>query len=97
MAQIIAEGQSDPSTLQAFRERFHFGRRAVVKELLSAWKATGEIHEDTNVEILMDIIYGTVYMRLLVGHAPLDDEFARTHIDYIYHLLDSSIARKNIP
>lgn len=96
VAQIIAEGQSDPATLQAFRERFHLGRRAVVKQLLSAWKATGEIPENTNVEILMDIIYGPIYMRLLIGHASLDDDFVRTHIDYIYTLLDSCVARKDL-
>ena len=87
VAQIIAEGQSDPSVLRAFRERFHYGRRAVIKEALEEWKSSGEIPSDTNIEMLMDIIYSAVYMRLMVGHAPLNDEFAKSHIDYIYHLL----------
>jgi AcrR family transcriptional regulator len=87
LAQIIAEGQSDPSVLRAFRERFHYGRRAIVKETLEEWKRSGEIPSDTDVESLMDIIYSAVYMRLLVGHAPLNEEFAKSHIDYIYHLL----------
>ena len=87
VAQIIAEGQSDIATLRAFRERFHYGRRAVVRELLEQWKATEEIAADTNIEILMDIIYGAVYMRLMVGHAPLDEAFAKSHIEYVYHLL----------
>src|SRR6476646_8953813 len=43
LAQIIAEGQSDPSVLRAFRERFHYGRRAIVKEALEEWKRSGEI------------------------------------------------------
>ncbi|WP_082481483.1 TetR/AcrR family transcriptional regulator [Pseudomonas sp. Leaf127] len=87
VAQIIAEGQSDPSILRAFRERFHYGRRAVVREILEDWKATGEIAADTNIEILMDVIYGAVYMRLMLGHAPLDEQFATSHIAYVYHLL----------
>ena len=87
LAQIIAEGQSDPSVLRAFRERFHYGRRAIVKETLEEWKRSGEIPSDTDVESLMDIIYSAVYMRLLVGHAPLNEEFAKSHIAYIYHLL----------
>lgn len=89
VAQIIAEGQSDPVILRAFRERFHYGRRAVVKEMIEEWKATGDIPGDTNVEILMDLIYGPVYMRLLIGHAPLDEAFAASHIEYICHLLGS--------
>ncbi|MCY1301286.1 putative HTH-type transcriptional regulator [compost metagenome] len=91
VAQIIAEGQSDPSILRAFRERFHYGRRAVIREALEDWKSTGEISSDTNIEILMDVIYGAVYMRLMIGHAPLNDEFASSHIDYIYQLLDAQI------
>ncbi|MFJ4256334.1 TetR/AcrR family transcriptional regulator [Pseudomonas monteilii] len=87
VAQIIAEGQSDPSILRAFRERFHYGRRAVVREVLEEWKATEEIAADTNIEILMDVIYGAVYMRLMLGHAPLDEAFAKSHIAYVYHLL----------
>ena len=92
VAQIIAEGQSDPSILRAFRERFHYGRRAVIRETLEEWRRSGEIAADTNVEILMDIIYGAVYMRLLIGHAPLDAEFAESHIKYVYHLLGVSEA-----
>jgi AcrR family transcriptional regulator len=87
VAQIIAEGQSDPSILRAFRERFHYGRRAVVREVLEEWKATEEISADTNIEILMDVIYGAVYMRLMLNHAPLDEAFAESHIAYVYHLL----------
>lgn len=87
VAQIMAEGQSDTSILRAFRERFHYGRRAVVREILEEWKATGEIAADTDIEILMDVIYGAVYMRLMLNHAPLDEAFAESHINYIYHLL----------
>ncbi|MNO80046.1 division inhibitor protein [compost metagenome] len=87
VAQIIAEGQSDPSILRAFRERFHYGRRAVVREVLEEWKVSEEIPADTNIEILMDVIYGAVYMRLMLGHAPLDEAFAESHIAYVYHLL----------
>lgn len=94
VAQIIAEGQSDPSILRAFRERFHYGRRAVVRELLEDWKTTGEIAADTDIEILMDVIYGAVYMRLMLNHAPLDETFSQSHIDYVYHLLGVAQARE---
>ncbi|WP_095129210.1 TetR/AcrR family transcriptional regulator [Pseudomonas sp. Irchel s3h14] len=90
VAQIIAEGQSDPSILRAFRERFHYGRRAVISETLEEWRNKGEISSDTNIEILMDVIYGAVYMRLMIGHAPLNEAFAESHIKYVYHLLDTN-------
>ncbi|MDR7283586.1 AcrR family transcriptional regulator [Pseudomonas corrugata] len=89
VAQIIAEGQSDPAILRVFRERFHYGRRAVVREMLDEWKNSGDISKGSNVEVLMDLIYGPVYMRLLIGHAPLDESFAESHINYICELLGS--------
>jgi AcrR family transcriptional regulator len=89
VAQIIAEGQSDPSILRVFRERFHYGRRAVVREMLEEWKNSGDISKNSNIEVLMDLIYGPVYMRLMIGHAPLDEPFAESHINYICELLGS--------
>lgn len=89
VAQLIAEGQSDPAILRTFRERFHYGRRAVVKEMIEEWRLSGDIPADTNIEILMDLIYGPVYMRLMIGHAPLDDAFAASHIAYVCQLLGS--------
>lgn len=89
VAQIIAEGQSDPAILRVFRERFHYGRRAVVREMLEEWKSSGDISKGSNVEVLMDLIYGPAYMRLMIGHAPLDDSFAESHFNYICELLGS--------
>jgi AcrR family transcriptional regulator len=87
VAQIIAEGQSDPNVLRELRERFHYGRRAVVREVLEEWHRTAGIPTPANIELLSDLIYAPIYMRLLVGHAPLDDTFVRGHIDYVYTLL----------
>ena len=87
VAQIIAEGQADPAVLREFRERFHYGRRAVVREVLEQWRREGSIPAPSDIEVLSDLIYAPVYMRLLVGHSPLDDTFVRAHLDYVYRLL----------
>ena len=73
VAQIIAEGQSDPTVLREFRERFHYGRRAVVREVLEQWRRGGSIPAPADIEVLADLIYAPVYMRLLLGHSPLDE------------------------
>ncbi|WP_042885482.1 TetR/AcrR family transcriptional regulator [Cupriavidus necator] len=87
VAQIIAEGQSDPTVLREFRERFHYGRRAVVREVLEAWRQESNIPVPTHIETLSDLLYGPVYMRLLLGHGPLDADFANNHINYVFSLL----------
>lgn len=87
VAQILAEAQSNPEIGREFRERFHYGRRAVVKEVLSSWKTSGELSADTDLEVLMDLIYAPIYMRLMVGHAPLDMQFAEAHLTYLFKML----------
>jgi AcrR family transcriptional regulator len=91
VGQIIAEGQFDPDTLREFRERFHYGRRAVVREVMEEWRLSGDIAPDTNVEALMDLLYAPIYMRLLLGHAPLDRSFVVQHVTYAYSLLGARI------
>ncbi|WP_066555877.1 TetR/AcrR family transcriptional regulator [Croceicoccus bisphenolivorans] len=75
VAQILAEGQSDPEIMREFRQRFHYGRRAVVREVIENLKAVHSLPEGLGSEQLMDMFYAPIYMRLLWGHAPLDDEF----------------------
>jgi len=92
VAQIIAEAQADPAIGREFRERFHYGRRAVVREVLDEWRRTGEIDPETDIEMLMDVLYSPIYMRLLVGHAPLDGRFIDDLLAYIFPLLKKGVA-----
>jgi AcrR family transcriptional regulator len=76
VAQILAEGQSDPEVLREWRERFYYGRRAVVREMMEEWKRQVRPAQDIDLEFLMDMIYAPIYQRLLLRHAPLDTAFA---------------------
>lgn len=87
VAQIIAEGQADLTVLREFRERFHYGRRALVREMLEEWRSSVRIPVPPNIETLGELLYAPVYMRLLVGNGPLDNHFAQEHIGYVYTLL----------
>lgn len=91
VGQILAEGRSDPAIAREFRSRFHYGRRAVVRETLEEWRNTGEISADTDIEILMDVLYGPIYMRLMVGHAPLDARFVNSLHRFIFPLLGAEV------
>ncbi|WP_269506967.1 MULTISPECIES: TetR/AcrR family transcriptional regulator [unclassified Burkholderia] len=91
VAQIIAEGQADPAVLRVFRERFHYGRRALVREMLEEWRVAERIRAPENVEMLAELLYAPVYMRLMTGVGALDDRFAQEHIDYTYALLGADI------
>jgi AcrR family transcriptional regulator len=90
VAQILAEAQSDPDIRREFHERFHNSRREMVRGVLNAWRASGQIGPDVDAEILMDVLYGPIYMRLLIGHAPLTDQFMEDLQNFLFPLIEAS-------
>lgn len=76
VAQIIAEGQADPDALASYRDRFIYPRRAAVKAIIEQGIESGEFDPNLDPELAIDILYGPIYFRLLVGHLPLDRQFA---------------------
>ena len=69
--QFIAEGQSDPSFLALFRERFLYARRAAARVMWQRGVDRGEIRNEIDGEIVLDMIYGPMIFRLLAGHGSL--------------------------
>ena len=43
----------------------------------------GELPSDTDPEILIDALYGPLYARLFLGHAPLNEKFAEKIFDLL--------------
>jgi AcrR family transcriptional regulator len=76
VAQIIAEGQACPETLASYRDRFLYPRREAAKQIIQQGIDTGEFDANLDAELAIDILYGAIYFRLLVGHLPLDPDFA---------------------
>jgi AcrR family transcriptional regulator len=87
VSQIMAEGQGDPDVLREFRERFWYGRRAVVREVVEEARRLGEFRTDLETELQMDILYAPIYFRLLMRHLPLDKKFADEHCAAIMQML----------
>ncbi|NJO49449.1 MAG: TetR/AcrR family transcriptional regulator [Leptolyngbyaceae cyanobacterium RM2_2_4] len=76
VASVIAAGQMDQDTAEAFRTRYLAVRRAIAKMLIEQGIKQGVFAADLDPEIAVDLLYGPIYFRLLVGHAPLDVNFA---------------------
>jgi len=77
---FLAEGQSDPDFLALFDERFLRARRDTVRGVIERGIKRGELRDDVDPEIMLDLLYGPMYFRLLAGHAPLDDAQAETMV-----------------
>lgn len=71
VAQIIAEGQCDSEALESFRDRFLTPRREAARHIILGGIKSGEFDMDLDPDLAMDILYGPIYYRLLVGHQPL--------------------------
>ncbi|MFL5847059.1 MAG: TetR/AcrR family transcriptional regulator [Solirubrobacteraceae bacterium] len=84
VAQIIAETQYDESTLADFRGRFWDGRREAVHELLERGVKSGEVRKGIDVDLVVEMLYSPVYLRLLFGHRPLNERYADDAIELAF-------------
>ena len=78
VATVIGAGQSDPEILEAFRAHWVEPRRGEARKLLRQAIKEGEIRSDLDPDEVLDLLYGPLYLRLLLRHAPLDEDFANT-------------------
>ena len=74
---LMAQSVLDPVFATEFRERFLFARRAALRVLLDRARDRGEIVPEVGTELLLDVVFGVLWYRLLVGHAPLDEDAGR--------------------
>ena len=74
---MIASADNDSELSKAFRNHFVLARREEGRALLLQAIDKGEIRRDANVEVVLDMIYGALFFRLLMGHAALNDALVR--------------------
>jgi AcrR family transcriptional regulator len=74
---MIASADSDSELAKSFRNHFILARRDEGRVLLRAAIERGDVRRDANVEVALDMIYGALFYRLMMGHAPLDEALAR--------------------
>ncbi|GAA3190718.1 TetR/AcrR family transcriptional regulator [Nonomuraea roseoviolacea] len=74
---LMAQALLDPEFAKAFRDRFLFSRRAALRQILDRAAARGEIPADVDRELLIDMVYGLLWYRLMLDHAPLGEPVGR--------------------
>jgi len=83
LAGLIAEAQRDPALGAAWRDRVIEPLRARHTIMLDRAIERGEIRADVDKDVVLDLLFGPDYHRLLNGHRPLTDRFARQVVDLI--------------
>ena len=72
---ILAAGQSDKDLIAAFRDRFLWPRRREAYATLYRAIRRGELRKDADLDLILDSLYGPIYMRFLIQHDRLTPEF----------------------
>ena len=89
---LIVEAQGSNASAMDFRKGFFDRRRVITVAVFEKARDRGEITSDTNIELLSDMLIGTIWMRLLTGHAPMNRIFAEELAD---HLVAAAGAARN--
>lgn len=76
LRRIAAAAQSDEHVAVVLAE-FTARRRAALRDLLERGTAAGDLSPKADIAMLVDMAYGVLWYRVLVGHAPLDEAAAR--------------------
>ena len=80
---LIAEAQVSPGTRKAFLAEFADRRREITRKVLRRAIERRELRDDTDIDLVIDVIGGATTFRLLQGHAPLTRKFTSDLVDLV--------------
>jgi AcrR family transcriptional regulator len=83
VALMLASGYGETEMSKAFRSHFVQARREEGRSLLERAIEAGQIRGGISTELVLDLIYGPIFYRLTMGHAPLDAHFADRLLDQV--------------
>ncbi|MFE4466842.1 TetR-like C-terminal domain-containing protein [Oerskovia sp. NPDC056781] len=83
IATLIGAAQDDPELAEAWSRNYSSIRRRTAVERLQRAKDQGQIHQDVDLQVVVDQLWGACYHRLLIPDEPLSIEFADSLIDNI--------------
>jgi AcrR family transcriptional regulator len=72
---IIGAGQSDPELLEEFRKRLLRPRRQEAYQTLRRGIERGELPHNLDLDLVLDTLYGAIYMRFLIRHDELNEYY----------------------
>ena len=72
---ILGAGQSDDGLLEEFRKRLLRPRRQEAYEALRRGIERGELPENLDLDLVLDTLYGAIYMRFLIRHDTLTEDY----------------------
>lgn len=83
VAGLLGDVQHDPQLAKAFREKFVGPLADLTRQLIAIAVADGDLRADIDPDILIDLLTGPIYFRLLVTGEPLTAESTQQLVDTV--------------
>jgi AcrR family transcriptional regulator len=83
VAAMVAAAQSETELAKAFRHEFIARNRDATRLLLERCIEDGLVVPPADVELALDLIFGPLFYRLLMGHAPITRAFVDRLLDAV--------------
>jgi AcrR family transcriptional regulator len=80
---LIAEVQRDPELAEVWREGFVGRVRSQHRVMVDRAVERGEASPDTDPDVVLDLLFGAAYHRLLQSHLVLSDRFAQAVVNTV--------------
>lgn len=84
LLEIIGEGQVDSALAEAFRTRYVQPRRLEVHGILEEGLRRGELKKDLDFALFTDLIYGSIFYRLLISGDRIDDQYVEQLVTHVF-------------
>ncbi|MBI3197717.1 MAG: TetR/AcrR family transcriptional regulator [Rhodospirillales bacterium] len=83
VAAMVAAAQSETELAKAFRNEFIARNRDATRLLLERCIEDGLVVPPADLELALDLIFGPLFYRLLMGHAPITRAFVDRLLDAV--------------
>jgi hypothetical protein len=79
---MIASASGETELSKSFRNHFILARRDEGRDLISRGIVQGELRAEIDIEVVLDMIYGPIFYRLLMGNGALDEKFTDAVVEH---------------
>jgi AcrR family transcriptional regulator len=83
IAAMVAAAQSETELAKAFRNQFIASNRDAARLLLERCVEDGLVERPADLDLALDLVFGPLFYRLLMGHAPISRGFVDQLLDAV--------------
>jgi AcrR family transcriptional regulator len=84
---LVADMARDPELAETIRREVTAARRKSMCDAFARADARGEIQSRLDMELLLDMLTGPFYYRILFGHQPITRQTTRDAVEYVLRIV----------